>query len=603
MADFLTLRSSGHFWDNTKGIPTLLNDSFTISNAAGTGASTLLSLLQVYLDRNLADRSLFAGLAMAEDPHFEDHLGQYRVFSLDFSGLQCETLEDIVNFLYSKAEEQYCLHVDLFDSPEDTRLGSWYLAIRNRTLDPCSLCRAFRILRAEAVKRGQKVAVLLDSPDFLELAAKKQHRVWCDALPLRDMLKTLFDFPSEKNPGTIVAINESEEQESYFFDHYWVYHIGNHWYNMRSMRGPFPVQCGQQYPIQDAVPAQPIPPAPYNSWNDFASSLSLQLDGIRERRHQEELSAFSRLQNRPRDPIPEDLPPISPNLGQRRFAVPVDTPQYQARNSLLQELFRMHLVHWEDVYKAMQKLDLNHCTDLLPENFSWDTDPLQEQLIRPAREMGWCVFDNHSEYWLQYNFRPSPGERGYGKYIKAYISFASETLCKPFLDLTMHLLKGAKEDFNIKVAQQVRDDQICCWLHPGDLPVLRDFAIQHQEQLIQPLPFVAYWNGIGLNRELISSYNREVAEIIFRYLSNIADIRDVSLLEMVDRLVQDWSCGELRKFDYHKISMDTLLLFLDSMSVILGDLRPEDSVLLLDNDEVWNKLKWRYSWTKGALDF
>ena len=177
----------------------------------------------------------------------------------------------------------------------------------------------------------------------------------------------------------------------------------------------------------------------------------------------------------------------------------------------------------------MQNLDKNRPTDL----FSKCAEPLQDALIDPAKALWWDVSPNHSYYWLQYALSPfnkeSKDRHNEGAYIKAYLSYPGEAIRQPFLDLVFFLLRRAKEDFVIKVSRFVRDDTVCCWLRPGDIPVLKEYALQHADEITQPLPFVPYWNGIGLTRELNpSSYHSVLAYLILQYFGLFMQCRGLA---------------------------------------------------------------------------
>ncbi len=600
MADFLTLKNSGHFWDNTKNIPHLLDvrSGYNMDNTAGKGASTLFSLLRYYADHTLADPAHFAGLAMAEDPHFQKHLGKYRVFLLDFSDYRGTTVEDTVDYLYRKAEDLYRRNADLYYPEVNVDLARTAAAIHSRSLDVPSLCKSFTQLIDRARFGGlhrPDTLLLVDNAVLIEAAAEKadgktQHQ-------LMEMLRDLLP-PSLPSYCDKLIIANSLPYEDPWGDYRYTccnfdlfpLELAN-----TTWRDTFlAVPREHQYAVADPPPQPVSAPAPYERWETFFQDLVRLADEEEARRARQAAIAREKQRQRYLLPPPADFPKISPNIGARSFSVPTDTPQYQARNKVLQGLYNLHCKSSDDLYEAMQKVDQRHPTDVPDAN--WDEDPLRDAFLPLATARGWHIQTYHSEYWLQYNFYPPGADRNNcGEYVKAYISFAGKAVCPPFQALTLHLLQGAQEDFVIKVTQYVRKDMVCCWLRSRDLPLLKDYALQHAEELIQPLPFVPYWNGIGLSRELMDSYNRTLSQIFFHYFSTVPNADSVSLLEMLDGYVRDWNQYDPEN-GWRKDDVLAFLLVLDSFSILLGDLRPEDSFLLRYDESAWRAMEDARCW-------
>ena len=598
MADFRTLRQSGHFWDNTKGIPGLLQirRGYSMHSTAGRGASTLLSLLRYYADRNLADPALFAGLSMTEDPHFQKHLGTYRVFLLDLSDYHCTSVEDTVAYLYGKAEALYRAHADLYYPDIDINLARTAIAVHSRTLDTPALCASFPKLFEEGRYRGHKTMLLIDNPVLLEVAAEQADGH--TGSTLRKLLKELLPSTLGSACDKLVIANALPYQDPWD-DCDYRYTCCNfdlfpdEMEDAPSHRTFQGVPREHRYAVADPPPQPVLPPAPYETWDAFFDDLSHLADEEEARRARRAAQQAEQERRRYLLPPPKDFPQISPHLGARRFTAPTDTPQYEARNQHLRDLYRLHCKDSYDLYEAMQKVDERKHTDVPHANHS--EDPLRDA-FRPFTEArGWDIQTYHSDYWLQYNFYP-PGEdkNNTGEYVKIYLSFPGRAVRQPFQQLTTHLIQGAQKDFVIKVSRFLRDDNVCCWVRPPDLPLLKDYALQHAQELTQPLPFVPYWNGIGLTRELPDSYNRALSEILFDYFSTVPDADHVSLLDMLDGYARAWNTNN--PSDHFKHNGLTFLLVLDSFSVILGDLRPEDSFLLLYDKAAWEKLRDAHCW-------
>ena len=585
MADFLALKQSGRFWDNTENLPTLLDDDagLLLNNTAGKGGSTLLSLLRYYMDQSLADPAYFSDLVMGKDPHFEDFLGKYRTFSLDFSDYRAATLEETVDYLYRKAEDLYRWNVDLFYPDFPLYLAEKAVGIHYRTLDPLSLAAAFSTLCGRAKHNGQQTLLLIDNAVLLELPIEDVG--WDTAKPHWKLLWELFPERMHDDCDILVMVNSLEERHHSSLRYTcWDFNLDarefDDQYNLP--QAPHAVPQAHRYAIPEPPPApDPQPPEPFEDWDAFYEKLKRMVDEENVRRAWEAAIAEEKERRRYLLPPPKDFPQISPHLGARSFSIPTNTPQYQERNKLLKKLYRRHFKSENALYQAMQNLDTKRRTDLPPH--TWDErehDPLQEALIAPAEALGWHVWPNHDQ----------------GPYLKAYFSFTGGAVRQPLLELTLYLVQNAQKDFALKASRFVRDGPICCWVRPSDIPVLRTYAQQHAEALTQPLPFVPYWNGIGLTRELIHrSYNGTIANLFFQYFSTVSDGRRVSLAEMLDRYAQNW-CVYNRKNDWTRDDALTFLLVLDSFSILLADLKPEDSVLFTPDKDAYGVLERAKCW-------
>lgn len=605
MADFLALKRSGNFWDNTEKLPTLLArcNGLLLNNTAGKGGSTLLSLIRYYTDRSLADPALFADLAMAKDPHFEDFLGQYRTFHLDFSDYRAATLEETVDYLYRKAEDLYRRNVDLFYPDFPLYLAEEAVGIHSRTLDTPNLCRFLTRLCMSAQERGFQPLLLIDNAVQLELPSEDVD--WDTAKPYLELIWELFPERLHHYCDILVMVNSLNERHHRRLRYTcWDFDLNARQFDDHYLGPPAPHAVPPEHRFAvDEPPAEPDPqpPAPFESWDAFYAELKRLADEENARLSREAATAAEKERQRYLLPPPEDFPKVSPNLGACSFSVPTNTPQYQERNELLKQLYQRHFQDYEALYEAMQNLDEERPTDLPPyTDDEREHDPLQDTLIAPAEALGWDVFPNHDYHWLQYTFSP-PGRTDKdlhqeGAYVKAYITFAGEALRQPLLDLARYLLQNAKQDFILKASRFVRDGPLCCWVRSCDLPILKAYALEHAEELIQPLPFVPYWNGIGLSRELVyNSYNATIAKLFFRYFSTVTDEKDISFAAMLDRYAQEWRLYDPNKY-WGRDDALAFLVVLDSFSVILGDLQPEDSILLNNDFEAYNALAAARCW-------
>jgi hypothetical protein len=117
------------------------------------------------------------------------------------------------------------------------------------------------------------------------------------------------------------------------------------------------------------------------------------------------------------------------------------------------------------------------------------------------------------------------------------------------------------------------------------------------------MQFIAYSDGLGISKDfgIDISHNRMQAKLIQTYFSTISQVEQVSLEKMYDLFVQGWNGQLPEKHIFQKkfkgTSVISLLVMMDTLNVLLGKERIDDtSMLLMNNPVMWNEFQRSSCW-------
>lgn len=165
------------------------------------------------------------------------------------------------------------------------------------------------------------------------------------------------------------------------------------------------------------------------------------------------------------------------------------------------------------------------------------------------------------------------------------------------------LVQICNRRFHAKVSRYKRSDQICLWIPREDFFALERHIATFDEELVTPLPFVAYRNKLGISREFCKwdSHNGAQATLISCYLQQIKDEAEIDAIDMYSLYVRAWN-GELDEShpftkEFKRNDAQELLVLLETLDVILGNATLTDDCLLLSNDgSLWGDLGCAKNW-------
>ena len=172
-----------------------------------------------------------------------------------------------------------------------------------------------------------------------------------------------------------------------------------------------------------------------------------------------------------------------------------------------------------------------------------------------------------------------------------------------YSDAIRFLAENGKHFFHAKLAKKKRLDHLCFWVTREDFFPFEEFIKTREQDLISPLPFVAYRGKMGIGREMASwrSQNAVQAEMISSYLQTIEESSQIDLSEMYTLFVAAWN-GDLPKDHpmtkaFKEANAQELIVSLESLAVILGGEKIGDDHLLLNEDEnLWGMIKCSKNW-------
>ena len=149
----------------------------------------------------------------------------------------------------------------------------------------------------------------------------------------------------------------------------------------------------------------------------------------------------------------------------------------------------------------------------------------------------------------------------------------------------------------MKASRFERKNPICLWTAVSDLPVVDRWLAGIQDRLQPGSDFLGLRNGVGLTRETRWSYNETMAELLAVYFRMVKSREEVSLTGLMDLLIRRWITREpVSDLPLSDLDAKLYLVILDSLSMRLEGIPAEETILLLDDEDLLSKLSDCESW-------
>ena len=330
-------------------------------------------------------------------------------------------------------------------------------------------------------------------------------------------------------------------------------------------------------------------------------------DWARQQRAAHEQAELERKEQERREyaaPLSDSCEIPSRFAGVRELRMDAGNPEArESLNSLLQLLYahKGPKIVQRDVYDSIQGLN-EHAGRL--HGISEALQKLKE-LACARIGINRCSIDIHDDYWGRFDFEYGEDNREYDdlSLVKVYLSTRDHTNCVAlFQDVVTFLAQTCRHRFHAKVSRYKRSDQICLWVPRRDFFALERHIASYDE-LVTPLPFVAYRNKLGVSREFCSwdSHNGVQATLISCYLQQMGDEASIDVLDMYSMYVRAWN-GELDEDhpltkEFMHSNAQELLILLETLDVLLGNAELTDDCLLLNGDgSLWYALGSARNW-------
>lgn len=188
----------------------------------------------------------------------------------------------------------------------------------------------------------------------------------------------------------------------------------------------------------------------------------------------------------------------------------------------------------EHVYAAMQNLDKSK---------SCPRDEERERAIlkrcyRNSRADASDFYDNY--YWSQVDFEPEE-RHGYSfmAILKLYICVPDCREVGNMFYEALERLLDLGEYFFAKMSMFERKDSICIWCGQNGFKVLAKLVAENKDKFADgALPFVPFYQGIGVSREFRFSFNAAIANLLCLYfLGDVCDESEISCEGFLRRAV------------------------------------------------------------------
>lgn len=215
------------------------------------------------------------------------------------------------------------------------------------------------------------------------------------------------------------------------------------------------------------------------------------------------------------DPVREERMTAALRECYRMFAEVLQKDRAQGDDSMKYDFM-------EHVYAAMQNLDKSkRCP----------RDEARERAIlkrayRNGRADDSRFYDNY--YWSQVDFETDE-RRGYGfmDILKLYICVSDYREVGNMFYEALDRLLDLGEYFLAKMTMFERKDSICIWCGNSGFEVIAKLVAENPGKFADgALPFVPFYQGIGVSREFRFSFNAAIANLLCLYF--LGDVREES---------------------------------------------------------------------------
>jgi hypothetical protein len=611
MSDFLELYRSGNWYDNSAALAGLSFSNYNVlSNTAGTGISTFMSMMDYFLNCKYDTKSIFEHLAISGRMDINEWCNRSIVIKLDFSDFDSETYGDALRYITVKMADLYKEHKDWFllEKPQTEYFAAaLFVKLLDGEIPENELQMSLKSILWEArqqerlsvnAKEKKPVVFLIDNLVKMEVVSGKNHfRDAMEDFLEKFIVEDVYDFCDVfVQAGGVAAIGDyniwNNLERPYISYKYFSIHETDIRY---SRLANLIVPKEKQY--MKLIRAEEYR---QENWEKIlkrqrqlvTESIELKT-GLKKAEKEKEKIRYA--QN-----LTADFPCVSSNLGIREFHTDTDNAQYQKLNQQLKKLFEQKHKDERSLYENFQKLNRESRTDAPKDAEEYFAAYIQ----KTADDYDFKGQANTDDYWDTFQFfRKDGGCPADCNAVKVYITFDSMAIMDRFAKMMLHLLENASCSFAAKVSKFERVDQICIWIQPVDYVFLAQFCQKYREELREDMQFIAYSDGLGISKDfgIDISHNRMQAKLIQTYFSTISQVEEVSLEKMYDLFVQGWN-GQLPENhifqrEFKKTSVISLLVMMDTLNVLLGKERIDDtSMLLMNNPVMWKEFQGSRCW-------
>jgi len=612
--DFRALTKIDNFIDKSLGIEELMRSSGReiFRGKKGFGKSSFLSMLKCYLDKNEDSKDVFSKLKIASEyENWEKHLNKYCVIFLDFSDFYAESFKSAIEYFNKKMTKLYIEMFDafLFDYEIDSSRCEYYLDVVEskfkKTSVENSLNNLICIYHSSNNKEKLPLAILIDNIVQTEVFARK--------------------FGYSDKMGKFIRKFLGEEYPIKFVDVY--LQVGDYILNNNYWERENYERRAESYYCQDIFPS--------DVEKDYAKEYFLteeensllikkeatldskKIEEIAKRRlwifeekekyKQKRILDEKRTRERYAKKISKDVKIPFDLLGVRKYEIKNQNEKYQELNEHLKTLFDFYLENNQKsgcIYEKRQNIDFKQKTD-------WKKEDLIELVnFAKSKTENWeDAYKNDDYYWSCFwitDKKKTPYDSS--EHIKIYATVSGNEVKNIFMNAIKFLIENGENSFAAKVSKLVRDDLMCFWVYKNEYLLLEQFFIESKINLITPMKFMAYKNGLGISHELsMSSHNSLQSELIekyFKYLiqKNRKDRDSVSLSEMYSLFIAGWNRKVSKKHLFSRYAeyeyADSLVVLLETIEILIGNKEIDDDNILLSNSEkVWSSLAHSYCWS------
>lgn len=576
---------------------------FVIKGEKGSGKSTFLRFLEEFLDKDKDFVQFFGEDDISKlFPLFKTHINKYYVIYLDFSDFRCESFYSAIKYFKEKMTEIYKQHYNYFLNdckPYYTKYENYLDVIESKyhgVILQESLKELLRIYynAQRNNPRPAPLALLIDNISQTEYYARKYGYA-------EKMESFLRHFLGEEYPvkcaDVYVQIGDYFLKEKCFAD----------------ISEGIERYC-VSYHCQDVFPSYIDDNVFKDVFADFISSKAVEKDNLKniienkrewikqERLHdrEEKYKACLEEKRRYNKCFSKDFKSPYKILGLRKLLINNLNQKYKELNDYLKLLYNKYLVNDKNadfIYRELQNFCDKQRTDWNSQ-FLYSVKDLQQKNTAKWNR----YWSNDDFYWSYIGFVDSYDNNFNScSQIKIYVTFNNLQIKDVFLDSVKYLSENGEKSFAAKISKYSRNDHICYWVYKNEFLLLKDFFKAYQNNLIMPMKFIAYENGLGISHEMnFKSHNSLNADIISRYFSYVNNCDEISLSQMYSLFVEGWNNKLPKKnpFSYFKNSnADEFAVIIATMQLFFGEQIEENKNLLLcDSKKLWNSLSYSKCW-------
>ena len=593
---------SDKYIDKSDAFDYMIDHRFlTLANCRGTGSSTFLKTLAIFLDKEADGSEIFKSLRIGSNSSILNHSGSYHVLWLDFSDFHAGSFEEAMEYLKEKMSVAYMTFYDVFyfEFTYYNHYSSFSFALdiidKAETLTDLQSSLSTLLRQVKLYQQFQektKFAVLIDNLVSLEIIASEKGF----GNAMKGFLEHFIVEDVYKYCDIFVQIGDCPEEEHGWFlsdNHLAYYRFTVNSVDMKKYCPEIAVEESKQYPFE----YEPLITS-NDKWDILTAEERKKVDMAIRNEVQRRMEHERGEKMRYAEELSTDVPLLSQNLGIRHKVMDKSSPKYAELNALLRKMFVEFAPQFDtdDIYKFFQSFDKNS------ETVS-DTEKLEKRI--KGLSVGspkWEKADiNTLEYWVQVTFHPKAKEKRHSpaspENIKVYVCCNHTDIENVFVESLNYLLQTAGNTIAAKICRYDRADQMCYWISPDDFRHIEAFYALHSHELVKSMPFVAYKGHLDISKDFPytdSSHNSVQAHIIADYFKTVANAGAVDLEDMYNNYISKWNADKPEEHSYCSFKQSSALAFVVIMdtidTIISGKDLGSDSLLLSPEGSTWRIL-------------